>query len=119
MTHFYSCGRDGYTCFRDPAIKCIRSENDATIFIDTVMGMFQRFGPDYIQGPIDEVLQQKASPLFYERRKRRLKLFHSTDSNKSESGHIKIAPQIEGRIVMAPKPVPVIDGPNDVYEDFT
>ena len=103
MKYFISLGRDGYTCFQDPRVSIVRDVNDAELIQGMVLEHMRRFGPEYTKMPIAKALEFKIDPQHVERRQIRMKLFHTYEKNTSPSGHIKIAPKIEGRITMAPK----------------
>ena len=103
--HFISLGRDGYDCFKDPEVSYVRDDEGAALIGSMVLEQMRRFGPSYSKNPIDMAIEYAINPSHVERRKLRMKMLHTNENNKAESGHIKIAPKVEGRIIQAPKPV--------------
>ena len=50
-------------------------------------------------------IEYAINPSHVERRQLRMKMLNTNENMKAESGHIMIAPKVEGRIIQAPKPV--------------
>ena len=89
-TWFLSLGKDGYTCFSDPECSYIRTETDGGILNNMIHSQLHKLAPG----------EDNESPSF----RKHLTLLNYSQENSTPSGYIAIAPQVDGRITMAPKP---------------
>ena len=54
LKSFISSGRDGYECFKDPAVTYIRDAQNAPIMQDIMYGVFDLLSPDAKTTPLNE-----------------------------------------------------------------